>query len=566
MRNFFFSQLVFTTAFSLFVGFFSSLPIFAQTSASNEPASGNGHERGRFSGDFQSNVRFYQRDSIRGAAGIPFYDNQLYGVDSWLTLNYRVAGFDMGMRFDVFHNSNLFNPTREASKQGIGRWYIAKSVGKLDLMAGYIYDQFGSGTTFRAYEARLLGVDQSVLGIRLAYHLHPNWTIRGFSGKLKNQFKLDDIEIYRPVLRGACLEGFVQASNTVQLQPGVSAVSRTLDIKTMETVAQEINSYKLEDRFVPKYSTYLASVYNTLQYKNFSWYVEGAFKTQDVVRNLSGQLFNPQQGYVGYTTLSYSQKGLGVVVQGKYTHNFDFRIAPSEIINAGLIHFLPSLTRINTYRLTSRYNAATQLLDEVALQADITYTPKKGLTFSLNASDIFDPNTGDQLFRELYADVSLKPKDKKWKLNAGLQMVDYNQARFEQKGDFVNTLTPFAEWVFKLDKKKSIKAELSYLLTKRNYRLFGQDDPHPDKLQDLGDFGWALVEFNIAPSWSFSVADMYNTDNNLHYPSVSAFYTLKVTRFGFIYAKQPAGIVCTGGVCRFEPAFSGFRLDVSTTF
>jgi len=254
------------------------------------------------------------------------------------------------------------------------------------------------------------------------------------------------------------------------------------------------------------------------------------------------------------------------VLQGKYTNNFDFRIAPSEIVNAGLVHYLPSLTRINTYRLTSRYNAATQLLNEVGIQADFTYTPKRGLTFALNLADILDPESGDQLFREIYADVNIKPKDKNWKLNAGLQMVDYNQARFEQKGDFVNTLTPFAEWVYKFDKKKSLKAELSYLLTKRNYRLFGQTDPHPEKLQDLGDFAWLLLEFNVAPHWSFSASDMYNTDNNIHYPSLGAFFTQKVTRFGFIYAKQPAGIVCTGGVCRFEPAFSGFRLDVSTNF
>ncbi|OWY24370.1 hypothetical protein C7N43_23790 [Sphingobacteriales bacterium UPWRP_1] len=546
---------------ALCLGLLFSGMAFAQTEEQQE-----GRDRGQFSGDFQTNVRFYQRDSLRGAAGIPFYDYLLYGVDSWLTLNYRVAGFDMGMRFDMFHNSNLFNPTREASKQGIGRWYIAKSVGKLDLAAGYLYDQFGSGTTFRAYEARLLGVDQSVLGIKAAYHLTPNWTIRGFTGKLKNQFKLDDIEQYRPILRGACIEGLVKLNTNAQIQPGVSAVSRTLDTKTMESVAQEINSYKLEDRFEPKYSTYLASVYNTLLVKNISWYVEGAFKTEDVVRDLTGKLFNPNRGYVLYSTATYSKKGFGLVLQGKYTSKFDFRIAPSEIQNAGLVHYLPSLTRLNTYRLTSRYNAATQLLGEVALQGDITYTPKKGVTFSLNVSDIFDPDNSDQLFRELYADVSLKPKDKKWKLNTGLQMVDYNQARFEQKGDFVNTLTPFAEWVYKFDKKKSIKAELSYMLTKRNYRLFGQEDPHPDKLQDLGDFAWALLEFDIAPHWSFTVANMWNVDNDIHYPTVGVFYTLKVTRLSVIYAKQPAGIVCTGGVCRFEPAFSGMRLDIATSF
>ncbi|HEY1045054.1 MAG TPA: DUF6029 family protein [Bacteroidia bacterium] len=32
------------------------------------------------------------------------------------------------------------------------------------------------------------------------------------------------------------------------------------------------------------------------------------------------------------------------------------------------------------------------------------------------------------------------------------------------------------------------------------------------------------------------------------------------------YIKQVQGVNCTGGICRVEPAFSGVRLSLSTSF
>ena len=145
-------------------------------------------------------------------------------------------------------------------------------------------------------------------------------------------------------------------SEKVQLVPGFSAVNRTIDAKSMQSIALEINSYpSVADRFEPKYNTNAISVYNTLQFGNFSWFVEGAIKTEDVLRSISGQLFNPSLGFVGYSTLTYSQKGLGIVVQGKYTDNYDFRVSPIPTANAGLLNFLPPMAQQTTYRLTSRY-------------------------------------------------------------------------------------------------------------------------------------------------------------------------------------------------------------------
>ncbi|MEM9822759.1 MAG: DUF6029 family protein [Bacteroidota bacterium] len=44
------------------------------------------------------------------------------------------------------------------------------------------------------------------------------------------------------------------------------------------------------------------------------------------------------------------------------------------------------------------------------------------------------------------------------------------------------------------------------------------------------------------------------------------FYTNGANRFSLSYIKQVEGIVCAGGICRLEPAFSGVRATVSSTF
>ena len=140
-----------------------------------------------------------------------------------------------------------------------------------------------------------------------------------------------------------------------------------------------------------------------------------------------------------------------------------------------------------------------------------------------------------------------KVRKKPWKTRVGIQMVDYNQEVYEVKKDaFVQTFTPFAEFVYKFTKKQSLKTELSYMMTERNRRLFGKDDPV--KKQDLGDWFWFLSEYSIAPKWSFSVADMYNFPTKVHYPTFFVFLYTKSYKI-FFKLCQTTGRYCVYGRC-----------------
>ncbi|MCB0640764.1 MAG: hypothetical protein KDC44_03955, partial [Phaeodactylibacter sp.] len=467
--------------------------------------------------------------------------------------------------------------------QGIGRWYLRKSIGRFSAQAGYIYDQIGSGIIFRSYEERTLAIDNSLYGLQVGWNFNEDWSIRAFSGLQKRQF-----DTYNSVVTGVNLEGFVlgKEDSNWSMAPGIGFTSRTLDDQSMNALVATLNTYLKEDAFTPVYNTYAASIYNTLTVGPFNWYLEAAYKTDDNLVNPMGvrNAFNADgdtiviegpkafkaPGSVVYTSLSYAQNGLGITLEGKRTENFSFRINPQTALFQGLVNFLPPMTRINTYRLNARYNAATQDLGEWAYQADIRYAPNRLMAFNVNFSNLTDLDN-NLLYRELYTEFSLKKK-RKWTLITGIQFQTYNQEVYEVKPNapLVKAITPFVDYLYRLDRKKSVRIEAQYMRTGEEKGL----------RHDYGDWLFGQVEFSMAPHWTLTLSDMYNIqpgkqspiDGNsgeraqIHYPRFDIFYTHEASRFSLSYVKQVQGIVCTGGICRLEPAFSGVKMGVTSTF
>jgi pyridoxine/pyridoxamine 5'-phosphate oxidase len=533
---------------------------------------------GRITGNIQSNGNFFIRDSAIGAANTPQYDYQKFGAETWLTLNYSHNGLDAGLRFDMFNNSNLLNPTSSYTDEGIGRWYARKQVGKFDFAGGYLYDQVGSGIIYRAYEERALMIDNALYGARLGYNFNENWKIRAFAGRQKQQF-----DRYATTIRGGALEGFIKPDSTKNFSfaPGLGIVARTYDKAIADEIANTIAGYLPVDSTGAQYNTYAATFFNTLSAGNFSWYVEAAGKTNDVIFDplalrtiierdedgreridtIAGKIVN-RRGYTFYTSLSYSRKGLGITLEAKRTKDFSLRQNPSAIGIQGPINFLPPMAKQNTYRLTARFAPATQELGEQAVQADIRYKLNKKLSFGINFSDIQFLD-GTELYREIAPEFTWKQK-RKWQLIAGLQVLKYNIEVYQGKKGYVDALTPYAELLYKFSGRKSLRIEAQYLATE----------------EEFGSWANAVVEVGLAPHWLIYASDMYKIKHKnpeqyspektqydgIHFPSVGVVFTHKANRFSLAYVKQVEGINCAGGICRLEPTFHGVRLQASSAF
>lgn len=538
----------------------------------------NTNKFGTLTGDFETQNSFFIRDPVIGAANTPQYDRQKFGTNNWLTLNYNIMGFDIGIRFDAYYNSNLIDPLDSYSALGLGRWHIRKEIFGLDITAGYFYDQIGNGTIFRAYNERYLPIDNAIVGGRLIYRINENWQAKAFVGQQKKVEKQVNLfENYQPIIAGAAIDGFIpigEGDNQLTLTPGAGAIRRTLDDVSMNQVATDIGTYNPVDTFTPVYTTYAFSVYNTLVWKGLTWYVEGAYKTEEAVRTLEPVLEN-KAGYNIFTTLGYSTKGFSILGQYKRTDHFIFRTSPLQTLTRGMIAYLPPMARQNTYRLSARYNAATQDVGEQAVQLDVTFVPiPKKLTFNFNFSNIatIDPTAdmedgttrnndfgfGSEAFL-LYREANLNSLwkiNKKMKLILGFQFQQYNQERYEQKPGvpMVTTFVPYAEFRLRMKKRKSLRIELSYMHTE----------------QDYGSWAFVLAEFNVK-SFSFWASAMINT-MPIRYENVEVFYEfgasyrMKANKFELSYKRQVEGIVCTGGVCRYQPAFNGLQLNVISSF
>lgn len=521
-------------------------------------------DKGSFSGSLQTNVNYFIKDEAIGAVNIPQYDQGLVGVDTWLNLNYSFKGYNAGVRLDYFKNSNLLIPTSAYSDQGLGKAFINKRFDKLFIELGYIYSQIGSGIIFRSYEERPLLIDNALVGAKASYDIDENWTASGFVGKQKNQFSLNE-----GLVKGGSIEGYYATGSEdtpLSFSPGIGFVNRTHSQQTVDRLVNIVKQYIGDERIGLKYNTYLTSIFNSLNYEDLTLYVEYAYKSAEAFRDptslrteLTGQQtigkFVNEPGSVLYTSLNFGDEKLGVTVELKRTENFNFKTDPTLTGIMGLAGYLPPMSRENTYRLTSRYTPTIQDLSERAIQTEIRYRHNKKLSALINLTRITDLED-DLLYREYFFQMQYKQK-RKWLLIAGLQSVIYNQEVFEVKPNvpLVKTITPFADFLYRFTNKRSLRTELQYLNT----------------AQDFGSWAYGLVEVGLAPHWLFELSGMYNVDpvkgdDKIFYPTLGAVYNFKTHRLGIRYVKQVEGIVCAGGICRLEPAFSGVKFTINSTF
>jgi hypothetical protein len=525
--------------------------------------------KGSLSGSLDLNANVFLKDSSINAFNIPQYEKQFFGGESWLNLRYDYGSLSAGLRYDFFLNSNIPDPNNSFTQNGIGRWYVSKKFDKIDVNVGYLYDQIGSGIIYRAYESRPLFIDNALLGASLKFKLFDNLSIKALGGQQKNAF-----DVYSGSIKGINVDYFLSKGeeSPLTLAPGIGFVNKTLSDEIMDKVVRALSSYLPVDRFGPVFNSYAFTAYNTLTYKNISWYVEGSLKKDDIYFNNFAQKseasgattrgkFQNASGSVLYTTIGYAGDVVGLTLEAKRTENFVFRTDPTQRLLRGYITYLPPMNRQNTYRLTARYSPFTQEISELAFQLDYKHRWSKKLNHNINLSWM-NTKEGQKLYREIYADFNYKPNTT-WNITGGFQHVQYNQEIYEEKPGvpIVNTYVPFTDILYKINRKKSIRFETQYMFTQ----------------QDFGSWIHSLAEYTIAPQWFFEASVMYNTvpkrtligatePEKIAYPSLGVTHVAGQNRLQLRYVKQVEGIVCSGGICRLEPAFSGIRFSLNSQF
>ncbi len=445
------------------------------------------------------------------------------------------------------------------------------------LTAGDFYEQFGSGLILRTYEERSLGVDNAIRGGRLKLNPFRGISLTALGGKQRRYWEHNSSWLWGADAEWSLNETFEKAfDRNVGLTLGFSYVGK-------HEGDEDIYSDDMSSRLnLPRNIAAFDGRVN-FRIKDFTVLAEYATKNNDPNAD-NGYTY--RRGSAVLLSTTYAAKGFSAFVQAKRSDNMSFRSKRSMVGISSFVNHLPAFTMTQTYALAAMYPYATQPDGEWAFQAEVRYnfkrhTPlggKYGTQVRLSGSYIagldrnvpegMDPNIpvkgsngygaafwkiGNLYYGDLNFELN-KKITKNFQLTVFYLFQKYNQQQVEGhgvNGDMVTANTFILEGQWKMSKKAQLRVELQYLTTK----------------QDLGDWVAGLVELSFAPHWMITLSDTYNCGvTNLNYYNASVTYSLKANRFMLGYGRTREGYNCSGGVCRFVPAYKGVNFSYNYTF
>jgi hypothetical protein len=536
-----------------------------------------GQEKANFYGGFESNSQLHL--SVPGFE-IPIEQKEIpLRSNNYLTLNYKYKNWTAGILAESYQKEALLNFNSGYTGTNIATFFAQYKNAKIDLTAGYFYEQFGSGLLFRGWEDRALGINNALRGGRIIFKPTNYITLKSIYGKQRTGFDIVNSTIFGTDLELTLSEIFKMQTSEISL--GFTYIGRD---ETTDIVNPNFNN--------------LTNGFGTrLNFTHNSFYASSEFdlKSKDAIVQIQNQINNNfiKPGNALLLNLGYSKKGFGIDGTFRRIENISFfseRGAKGNSFNDKIMNFIPSLTKQHHYNLANIYAYQSQpnvrLFDETIVKAgeiggqiDVFYEFKKGsllggksgtkvafnfsnwnaLGGTFNITNPKDYKTdfigfGKKYFSDYNLEIE-KKWNKKWHSSFTYINQFYNKKLIEETYSEVNINIIGAETTYKFGTSKSI-------------RVLGE---HLWADADKKNWVASTIEFNANSKISFYVSDLYNYGNDEaflrnHYYNLGGSYRKNSTRIALNYGRQRGGLVCVGGVCRNVPESSGVSLSLNTTF
>jgi hypothetical protein len=285
-----------------------------------------------------------------------------------------------------------------------------------------------------------------------------------------------------------------------------------------------------------------------------------------------GQMYHRKKGNAQLIETGYNRRGLGVNVNLRRLEWMSSKIMNESSSTVNMLNYVPALCTQYTYMLTTLhpYGARTGDLmtgfvnsGEIGGQIDVFYNfrrgtklgGKRGMKVHGNFSTYYTIaeegtfKTGNLLFKDMSLDIE-KQWTRQFKSTILWSMQEYSPKYGANKTTYLSNII-VADLLYKFTDLFSTRLELQYLIT------------HEDQKDWMG----ALVEVSFAPHWSIYVSDMYNHGmSKVHYYNGGVSYVKSRTRLSLGYGRYRSGYICSGGVCRPIPAYTGANFSITTSF
>ena len=503
-------------------------------------------------------------------------DGGVFASNDYLKVDYYRGRLSAGMQLEGYLPTLVGYPISE-STLSLSNLYVSWRDKSYSVTAGTFYEQLGSGLLFRSWEDRMLGLNNAMLGARATYNWENKVAVRAFWG----------IPRLGKVADNAAFMGFEKKFFGLGLTD-VNVAGADLSISLSDIIGSDALSLSLEGSLLNKHEALdpvlvnLGFRENTLGWSgrvNFD--MDGFFAKGEYVNSGNtpvGAAMNGRKdkGNAQLLEFGYNGRGLGISVTGRRLDRMHQKIynytgtEPGFGSAVNMLSYRPAMTTQYTYMLTTLNPYSPEVGDkviragEIGGQIDAFYNfrrgtaigGKRGLKVHANFSTYYALNEfggtkdGAFLFRDFSFDVE-KQWTKKFKSVFLYSMQNYNKHN-ESNGLYIGlSHIIVADLLYKWTPTISTRMELQYLAAK----------------DDQGDWMAGLLEFNLAPHWSVFASDMWNHGSTkLHYYNAGVSYTISHLRVAAGYGRYRAGFICSGGVCREIPAYTGANISLTASF
>ena len=536
------------------------------TSVSAQQTLGNG----QVSGSIESSSIYYTPDKKIDRP------EDHFGSNNYLKVDYSNGRFSAGIQMNAFLPALVgYDAYKDGYKFYLASKYIQWRDKNFEVLVGDIYDQFGNGLIFRSFEDRQLGVNNSLEGVRAAYNFGRYVTVKGMYGRprlyteySKTWVRGADLSVsLADIIKASAITWNIEGSyvNRYQSLDQAPDYLKEYDDSTLNPITGEMQTYLESYGIKPNLNMYSGRM-------NFGWNgltIRGEYvhKSKDLTHPSSTSTTNGWAaiGEVGYSYKTFSVMGTFRALNSMVSM-VDIFVPSSSAINqcgGNTINYLPALTRQYTYMLTNLNPYQVKANGELGGQIDLCYSYRskdnryRYWNFHANFSTFYSlqplaSNGGKRMlyWRDINFDVE-RQWNKKWKSTL---LYSFQDNMDKQAHIFVGDVT------HKFNRKNSLRFEVQYLLS-------GDDKSEWDGMHSEGDWVAGLIEYSLAPNWSFYVQDMYNIgQSKTHYYNGGFSYTYNRTRVQLSYGRNRAGYICSGGVCRYSPAYTGVNLVLTSSF
>lgn len=513
--------------------------------------------QGYVTASFETNTNLYKSDA-KTSASVP---DGNFGSNNYLKLDYFNDAFTAGLQLEAYAPA-LLGYSSDLKGAALTNFYVGWKDENFSVTAGTFYDQFGSGLLFRSWEDRAIGLNNALTGARVSYSYNDIVTVKALWGMPRYGMKYSSTQV-----KGADVS-FV-LSNLI----GTDELFMSLEGSVMDRY-EALDTDRITDGCKPNTTGWSARM--NAAWRGFHLKAEYVDAGQKYYYNTSysgdGQMYHRKRGNAQLVETGYNGRGLGVNLSLRRLEWMDSKIVTDGSSTVNMLNYVPALCTQYTYMLTTLhpYGARTGEISsrftnsgEIGGQIDVFYNVrrgtwlggKRGMKLHANFSTyhtIQEEGTfkaGNLLFRDLSVDIE-KQWTRKFKSVLLWSMQEYTPSYGASRTTYLSNIF-VADMLYKFNKSLSARMELMYLVT----------------FEDQKDWMAALMEVNFAPNWSVYASDMWNHGSTkVHYYNGGVSYSKSRTKVMLGYGRYKAGYICSGGVCRQIPAYTGANLSITMLF